>query len=137
MSEVHAIQIPGHPCIPRSFFLFKFTANTHKNAWRGSLIILRTTNAYGNTHIDRYIFIHKPNISTPVKLKTTLTTKYFESYFANIITPNQYEKVTFLFPTTKIFVHCRMAEIYRKGTQGSVMAWRAASFLLRRLLLLY
>ena len=32
---------------------------------------------------------------------------------------------------------CRMAEVYRKETQGSVLAWRAASFLLGRLLLLY
>ena len=32
---------------------------------------------------------------------------------------------------------CRMAEIYEKGTQGSVLAWRAASLLLRRFLLLY
>ena len=24
---------------------------------------------------------------------------------------------------------CRMAEVYRKVTQGSVLAWRAASFL--------
>ena len=32
---------------------------------------------------------------------------------------------------------CRKAEVYRKGTQGSVLAWRAASFLFRRLLLLY
>ena len=32
---------------------------------------------------------------------------------------------------------CRMVEVYRKGTQGSVLAWRAASLLLGRLLLLY
>ena len=32
---------------------------------------------------------------------------------------------------------CRMAEAYRKGTQGSVLAWKAASFLLSRLVLLY
>ena len=32
---------------------------------------------------------------------------------------------------------CRMAEVYRKGTQGSVLAWRAASLLLGRLLLYY
>ena len=32
---------------------------------------------------------------------------------------------------------CRMAEIYRKETQGSVLAWRAASLLLNRLLFLY
>ena len=32
---------------------------------------------------------------------------------------------------------CRMAEICKKRTQGSVLAWREASFLLRRLLLLY
>ena len=32
---------------------------------------------------------------------------------------------------------CRMAKVYRKGTQGSVLAWRAASLLLGRLLLLY
>ena len=31
----------------------------------------------------------------------------------------------------------RMAEIYRKEMQGSVLAWRAASLLLNRLLLLY
>ena len=29
---------------------------------------------------------------------------------------------------------CRMAEVYRKGTMGSVLAWRAASLLLVRLL---
>ena len=28
----------------------------------------------------------------------------------------------------------RMAEVYRKGTQGSLLAWRAASLLLIRLL---
>ena len=32
---------------------------------------------------------------------------------------------------------CRMAEVNRKGTQGSLLAWRAASLLLGRLLLLY
>ena len=32
---------------------------------------------------------------------------------------------------------CRMAEVYEKGTQGSVLAWRAASLLLGRLLLMY
>ena len=32
---------------------------------------------------------------------------------------------------------CRMAEVYEKGTQGSVLAWSAASFLLGRLLFLY
>ena len=30
-----------------------------------------------------------------------------------------------------------VAEVYRKGTQGSVLAWRAASLLLGRLHLLY
>ena len=34
-------------------------------------------------------------------------------------------------------VKCRVAEAYRKGTQGSVLASRAASLLLGRLLLLY
>ena len=29
---------------------------------------------------------------------------------------------------------CRMAEVYRKETQGSLLAWRAASLLLIRLL---
>ena len=29
---------------------------------------------------------------------------------------------------------CRMAEVYGKGTQGSVLAWRTASLLLIRLL---
>ena len=33
--------------------------------------------------------------------------------------------------------NCRMAEIDGKGTQGSVLAWRAASFLLRKLLLVH
>ena len=36
-----------------------------------------------------------------------------------------------------VYCLCRMAEIYEKGTRGWVLAWRAASFLLRKLLLLY
>ena len=32
-------------------------------------------------------------------------------------------------------IMCRMAEIYGKETQGSTLAWRAASLLLRRLIL--
>ena len=36
-----------------------------------------------------------------------------------------------------VYDYCRMAEIYRKETQGSVLAWRVASLLLNRLLFLY
>ena len=44
---------------------------------------------------------------------------------------------TMLIQQSAIDSICRMAELYEKGTQGSVLAWRAASLLLGRLLLLY
>ena len=40
--------------------------------------------------------------------------------------PYRYHFVCLIFMRRYI---CRMAEVYEKGTQGSVLAWRAASFL--------